>query len=287
MDIEGARALVTGGASGIGYALAESFSRAGARVMIVDIDEGRAAEAAFRLSEATGAPTESAAADVSDPAAVARVGELVRERFGGLDVLVNNAGVVYHAKPIWETPPEMVDWSFGVNVTGVINGVREFVPGMIAQRHGYVVNTASMAGFQVRRNTEWFQGLYAATKFAVVALSEALRDDLAEYGIGVSVLAPSAVATNISLSDRTRPDRFGGPTTGSSPEEHMRRLAERGMDPALVAELVRDAIENERQYVFTHTKDRAVVDARNDRILAGFDESAAALERLAAAEPAS
>lgn len=284
MEINGARALVTGGASGIGYGLAEHFLRAGARVVIVDINEEAAAEAADRLGRATGVGTEFTTADVSDPASMAAVGEFVRERFGGLDLLCNNAGVVYHAKPLWETPPEMVDWSFGVNTIGVINGIREFVPGMIEQRHGYIVNTASMAGFQVRGNVEWFQGLYAATKFGVVAISESLRADLAPYGIGVSVLAPSSVNTNISFSDRVRPERFGGPTTGSSPEAHIQRLAARGMEPSLVAELVAEAIEHERMYIFPHSANRAVVDERNDRILAGFDETAAVLEGLAGVE---
>jgi len=282
MDISGARALVTGGASGIGYAVAERLLRQGARVIIVDIKEDAAAEAAQRLAADTGTSPEYATADVSDPAAMARLGETVRARFGGLDILHNNAGVVYHAKPLWETPPEMVDWSFGVNTIGVINGIREFVPGMIEQRRGYVVNTASTAGFQVRGNVEWFQGLYAATKFAVVAISEALRADLEPYGIGVAVLAPSSVNTNISFSDRVRPERFGGPTTGSSPEAHIQRLAARGMEPSLVAELVAEAIEHERMYIFPHPVNRAVVDERNDRILAGFDETAAVLERLAA-----
>ncbi len=282
MKINGARALVTGGASGIGYGLAEHFLRAGARVVIVDINETAAAEAADRLASSTGVRAEFAAADVSDPASMAKVGEFVRDRLGGLDLLCNNAGVVYHAKPLWETPPEMVDWSFGVNTIGVVNGVREFVPGMIAQGHGHIVNTASMAGFQVRGNVEWFQGLYAATKFAVVAISESLQADLAQYGIGVTVLAPSSVNTNISFSDRVRPDRFGGPTTGSSPEAHIQRLAARGMEPSLVAELVAEAIEHERTYVFPHPVNRSVVDERNSRILAGFDETAAVLERIAA-----
>jgi len=281
MQINGARALVTGGASGIGYALAEHLLRAGARVVIVDIDAGAAANAAQRLASATGAAAEFTSADVSDPASMAAVGDFVRDRLGGLDLLCNNAGVAYNSKPLWETPPEMVDWSFGVNTIGVINGIREFVPGMIAQRHGYIVNTASSAGFHVRGNVEWFQGLYAATKFGVVALSEALRADLAEYGIGVSILAPSAVNTNIGRSDRVRPERFGGPTTGSSPESNIRGLAERGMPPSLVAALVVDGIEHERAYIFPHPHIREVVDERHGRIIAGLDESAAVLGRIA------
>jgi NAD(P)-dependent dehydrogenase (short-subunit alcohol dehydrogenase family) len=281
MEITGKRALVTGGASGIGFALAQRLLEAGATVLIVDIKDSTLDEAVARLLQATGHTALRATADVSSPDDMARLAATVQKTFGGLDILMNNAGVVYHAKPLWETAPEMVDWSFAVNVSGVVNGIRAFVPGMIEQGSGHIVNTASMAGFQVRKNAEWFQGLYASTKFAVVALSEALRDDLAEYGIGVSVLAPSAVATNISASDRNRPERFGGPTEGSSPAEHARRLAEKGMAPSLVADLVIDAIENNRQYIFTHTGDKAVVESRNQRILAGFDEAAEALDRLA------
>ncbi len=282
MDIEGTRALITGGASGIGYADAELLLRKGAEgVVIVDISEERAVEAAGRLRTDTGGRVEAVAADVSDADAWARIGEFARDRLGGIDLLFNNAGVVFHSKPLWETPKEMVDWSFGVNTIGELNGIREFVPDMIARRHGHIVNTSSTAGFQVRKTEGRFQGLYAATKFAVVAISEALREDLAEYGVGVTVVAPSSVNTSILFSDRVRPEKFGGPTTGSSPEEHIKSLAARGMDPELVARFIIDAVEQNRLYVFTHAKDRAVIDARNDRILADLDASMAALGRLA------
>lgn len=282
MEIEGARALVTGGASGIGYAYAELLLRRGAGgVVLVDISEEKLAEAAERLGRETGGRVAAVPADVSDVEAWSRVGELARERFGGIDLLFNNAGVVFHAKPFWETPPEMVDWSFGVNAIGEINGIREFVPDMIARGRGHVVNASSTAGFQVRRSEGRFQGLYAATKFAVVAISEALQADLAEHGVGVTVVAPNAVNTDILHSDRVRPGRFGGPTTGSSPEEHIRALAERGIAPSYVALLTLDAVEQNRLYVFTSTKDRAVIDARNERILAGIDASAEAMARLA------
>ncbi len=282
MEIEGARALITGGASGIGYAQAELLLRRGARgVVLLDISEEKAAEAAERLSRETGGRAEAIGADVSDVAAWSLVGEFARDRLGGVDLLFNNAGVVFHSKPLWETPREMVDWSFGVNTIGEINGIREFVPDMIARGRGHVINTSSTAGFQVRKSEGRFQGLYAATKFAVVAISEALQADLAEYGVGVTVVAPNAVNTNILHSDQVRPGRFGGPTTGSSPEEHIRSLAERGIDPAYVALFTLDAVEQNRLYVFTNAKDRTTIDARNDRILAGVDASAAAIARLA------
>ncbi len=191
IDINGARALVTGGASGIGYGVAEALLNEGARVVIADINESNAAAAADRLAASTGGDIRFAVADVSDAASVAEIGMFVRSAFGGLDILHNNAGVLYHTKPLWETPPEMIDWSFGVNTFGVLNGIREFVPDMIAQGHGHVVNTASIGGFQVRPNEDWYQGLYAATKYAVVGISEALRGDLEPLGIGVSILAPA------------------------------------------------------------------------------------------------
>jgi len=282
MDIAGARALITGGASGMGYADAEALLRRGAAgVVIVDVSAEKASEAAERLRASTGGRVESVQADVSDAEAWSRVGDVARDRLGGIDLLFNNAGVVFHAKPLWATPTEMVDWSFGVNTIGEINGIREFVPDMIERGRGHVINTASSAGFQVRRTEGRFQGLYAATKFAVVAISEALRADLADYGVGVTVVAPGGVRTDILHSDRVRPERFGGPTTGSSPAEHIRSLAEHGIEPAVVAELVLDAVEQDRPYVFTHLMDRAVLDARHERILAGFDASAEAIGRIA------
>ncbi len=137
-----------------------------------------------------------------------------------------------------------------------------------------------MAGFQVRGNVEWFQGLYAATKFGVVALSESLRADLEPYGIGVSVLAPSSREHEHLVLRPGASRALRGSDHRSSPEAHIERLAARGMEPSLVAELVAEAIEHERMYVFPHSANRVVVDERNDRILAGFDETAAVLERL-------
>jgi NAD(P)-dependent dehydrogenase (short-subunit alcohol dehydrogenase family) len=265
------RAFVTGAASGIGLGIALALAEAGLAVAMadVDIDGLRAAEGAVR---AKGVQTFSVQVDVSDEPAMIHAASRVRAEFGGIHILVNNAGVAYNAAPLWQAQREMIDWSFAVNVGGVINGVRAFVPGMIADGEGgHIVNTASIGGFQVRSSPSWHQGLYAATKFAVVALSEGLRQDLAEHRIGVSVLAPASVATRIGTSDRNRPVRFGGPTTGSQRPAVLEMLASQGMSPLTVGHMVVEAIWHNDLYIFTHPQERAVVAARHASIMAGFD----------------
>ncbi len=176
--ISGARAVVTGAACGIGRALVDALLEAGAHVVALDIDQ--------RALDELGAAHESSAdrlhvflADVFDASAMHAASSFSDSVMNGVDILFNNAGVAFNSKPLWETPAEMVDWSFGVNVFGVINGVREFVPGMIAQGRGHIVNTASIGGFQVSDRFDlWHQGLYASTKYAVVALSESLAMEL-------------------------------------------------------------------------------------------------------------
>lgn len=282
-NVRGSRAVVTGAASGIGYATARLLVREGAAVVLADYDGGALESARRRLSD-EGHVVEAVVVDVSDAQSVANLKKNVTESLGGVDILMNNAGVAYNSEPLWNTPAAMAEWSFAVNVFGLINGIREFVPDMIAQGHGHIVNTASIGGFQVRKSPLWFQGLYAATKYAVVALSEALRQDLDEFGIGVSILAPSAVATGIAESDRNRPERFGGPTTGSSRSDMARMLEVEGMEPERVARIVLDGIVTDKQYMFTDPRDRVLIEQRTASILAGFDDSEAVLSALFGAE---
>jgi NAD(P)-dependent dehydrogenase (short-subunit alcohol dehydrogenase family) len=267
--IRGARAVVTGAASGIGRALVDALLEAGAHVVAVDIDQSsldalNAVAAEDRLHVY--------AADVSDFAAVASAKAFSDSVMNGVDLLFNNAGVAFNSKPIWETPAEMVEWNYGVNVFGVINGVRAFVPAMIKQRRGHVVNTASIGGFQVSDRFDiWNQGLYASTKFAVVALTESLAMELAQYGVGASVLAPSGVATGIAASDRNRPARFGGPGTGSSTAA-MAAMIGAGTDPKIVAQMTIDAVRKNQLYIFTDTDLRERVRARAQKIDQAFED---------------
>jgi NAD(P)-dependent dehydrogenase (short-subunit alcohol dehydrogenase family) len=267
----GKTAFITGAASGIGLSIARRLARAGTSVAIADINGTMLAAAEKDLCE-HGVEVLPFVVDVGDRGAFYRCADQVCASFGRLDFLINNAGVAYNAKPLHETPDAMIDWSININVLGVINGIKAFVPRMIAFGNGgHIVNTSSIGGFQVRKNPLWHQGLYAATKYAVTALSEGLRLDLEEHGIGVSILAPAAVLTNIGSSDSNRPGRFGGPTEGAQSPKVAEMLKDWGLPPDAIAERVLRAIEHDEPYVFTHIEGLQLLRDRHRRIEAAFD----------------
>ena len=270
-DFEGRIAVVTGAASGIGLAIATSLAARGVLVALMDIEHDALHEAAATLSGA-GATVLPLVVDVSNREKMYEAAATVRDRFGGLDILANNAGVVHNSAPLYEVPDEAIDWSIDVNVYGVLSGIKAFLPLIIETgRGGHVVNTGSIGGFQVRRSEHWHQALYAATKYAVTALSEGLRMDLEDLGIGVSVLAPSAVATNIGTSDRNRPGRFGGPAEGSLNPVVDHMLRQTGVAPEVVGERVIQGIIDNEAYIFTHLDVREWLEERHRAIEAAFD----------------
>ena len=210
-DIKGKTAYVSGAASGIGFGVASALAQAGANVAMVDIRAEALEEARARVHN-LGAHVETYVSDVSDAALLEETAAAIEAQFGAIHIVCNNAGVSMLGVRLEEIPRSDWDWVIDVNIKGVINGIRTFVPRM--RRHGesgHIVNTASIAGLQV--NPNFRTGAYAMTKYAVVALSEALEQELAGSGIGVSVLCPAAVDTGIHLSARARPSRFGGPFT--------------------------------------------------------------------------
>ena len=274
-DFSGRVAIVTGAASGIGLGIARSFAKRGMSVVMIDIEQDALDAAVVDLSW-TGARLLPKVVDVSNRNATYAAADEIRSVFGRLDILVNNAGVAYNSKPLHETPDEAIDWSFGVNVFGVLNGIKAFVPLIIdTAQGGHIVNTSSIGGFQVRKSEFWHQGLYAATKYAVTALSEGLRNDLEHLNIGVSVLAPATVATNIGTSDRNRQGRFGGATTGSQAAVVEKMLKETGISPDAVGERVIQAIIDNEAYIFTHLSVRPWLEARHRQIEAAFDATEA------------
>ena len=260
---------MTGAASGIGCALAERFAAEGMKVVLADVQPDALEEAEGRLRGA-GAEVVAVETDVSQPAALDHLRDRALDAFGAVHVLCNNAGVV-SAGQVWQSSPEDWGWILGVNLLGVVNGLRSFVPVLLEQEEAHVVNTASMAGV-----TSGVLGSYSVTKQAVVGLTEALYFGLQMEGrtnVGVSVLCPGWVRTRIADAERNRP-AAAGPPAGLSPalealREMGNQLVAGGSDPAEVAGQVLDAIRERRFYVLTHPEMTGAVQARTDDILSG------------------
>jgi NAD(P)-dependent dehydrogenase (short-subunit alcohol dehydrogenase family) len=249
-DLNGKVAVVTGGASGIGNALARRFASEGARIVIGDI-EADALERAVVDLRASGADAEGVVTDVTDPVQMQALGDAAVERFGGVHVFCNNAGVGGGGLS-WEMPLSTWEWVIGVNLWGVIHGVRTFVPLLMQQPEAHIVNTASVAGLVAAP----FMGPYNASKHAVVAISETLHHELAMVApqVKVSVLCPGWVNTKIAESGRNRPShlREDDAVADGDGAALLRGMIEKGMSPEVVAGKVRDAIRDERFWVLTH-----------------------------------
>jgi NAD(P)-dependent dehydrogenase (short-subunit alcohol dehydrogenase family) len=277
-DLSGKTAIVTGAASGIGLGIATALARAGVNIALADL-RPEPLEAARRLIETIGVRTVAIPTDVSDPASVEAAGQAVLKTFGALHIAVNNAGVAMHGTPIENVTLQEWEWVIGVNVKGVINGIRTFVPMIRAHGEaGHVVNTGSISSFFVREGRN--QGAYAMTKYAVLALSEALEQELGGTGIGVSILCPGGVDTAIFASAATRPDRFGGSYKRPEQEEMKSLFAAGILAPETVGRRVVQAIRDNEFYVLTHTHERDTIRRRFDRIGAAFDRADAVMPTL-------
>jgi NAD(P)-dependent dehydrogenase (short-subunit alcohol dehydrogenase family) len=268
LDPSGKAAFVTGAASGIGLGIACRLAEAGARVALADI-RAEPLEAARAEVAKFGGETLAIVTDVSDQASVDAAADQIEREWGDVQIVVNNAGVAMHGKPLEAFTDADWNWVIGVNVYGVIHGIRTFVPRLRAHgKASHIVNTASIGGLQV--NPTFLTGPYSTTKFAVVALSEALGNELKETDIGVSVLCPMSVATDIHLSERSRPDRLGGPT--ERPEQHfMGDLIKQGLSPDFVGQYVVEAIRSGQFFILTHPETREWIERRHSRILQGYD----------------
>jgi NAD(P)-dependent dehydrogenase (short-subunit alcohol dehydrogenase family) len=268
-DLNGRVAVVTGGASGIGRGMAEIFLERGMKVVVADL-EAKALAATVAELKVGGGEVVGVECDVSNSDSVERLRDESLSHFGAVHVLCNNAGVAGGASgATWEAPQADWDWVMGVNLMGVIYGIRHFVPVMIDQGvPAHVVNTSSMAGLVHG------MGIYGVTKHAVVALSESMFSELKAAGheIGVSVLCPGWVRTRILESERNRPE---APRPDPGPQraeaevfrEIVGKLIEAGMDPLDVGRLVADSIESNQFYVLPHPKWLNVVENRMKRIL--------------------
>ena len=256
-------AVVTGGASGIGRAMADSFAERGLTVVVADIEE-QALDTAVREMTESGVTAVGAALDVTDAGAVDALAERVLTELGRVDVLCNNAGVIAPRRPLWEHSDDDWRWTLGVNLLGVANGVRAFVPAMVEAGRGHVVNTASMAGLTPIAGGG--NGAYSASKHAVVGLSETLRVELDEVApeVGVTVLCPGPVPSRIHESSRNRPAGLAG--TGPAPAATSSMTTLTTVDPAVVGEQVVAAIEAGRMYVVTAADAAALARDRLDRV---------------------
>ncbi len=261
-DFKDKVAVVTGAASGIGFAMAQRFAAAGMQVVVADVEEA-ALESAAKALRAAGANVFPAVVDVSQAAEVERLAAEACARFGAVHILCNNAGVAGGGAPAWEQSLPSWQWILGVNLWGVIHGVHSFVPRMLKTGvEGHVVNTASVAGLR----TGPFISPYHVSKHAVVALSESLYFDLqlAQAKVSVSVLCPAFAKTKIAESARNQP-----PAAKSTPyPEAMRTRVERGMAPEQIAERVFEAVRDDQFWILTHREFDELIRARCEGMLA-------------------
>ncbi len=247
-DFRGRIAVVTGGASGIGFGLASAFAAEGMNVVIGDIEEPALDDAVAKLA-ASGAEVLGVRTDVSDDASVAALAEAAVDRFGAIHIACNNAGVGGGGLS-WEAPLSTWEWVLGVNMWGVIHGIRAFVPILMQQDEAHVVNTASIAGLAAGP----FMGPYNASKHAVVALSETLYHEMAMTApqVKVSVLCPGWVRTRIADSARNRPGDDGDDAVENPARLLLQSVIERGMPPEQLAAIVLDAIRAGQFWILPH-----------------------------------
>ena len=266
-------AVVTGGASGIGRALALALADRGARVAVVDVERDRAASVADEI-KARGGTGEAFGCDVSDGARMLALAQQVQTAFGGANFLFNNAGVVVGGT-VEDTSPADAQWLFTVNVMGVFNGIKAFLPLLRAARgagqSAHIVNTGSENSLGLPALGP--NSVYTATKHALLGLTDALRRDLTDTGVGVTLLCPGLVSTDVFDARRNRPDAFGGPQ--HVPAEQVARIremmAKSGQDPMLTAELCLEGMERGEFLVITDPNIRAFATKRQGEVDAALD----------------
>jgi NAD(P)-dependent dehydrogenase (short-subunit alcohol dehydrogenase family) len=261
MEVDGRVAVITGAASGLGLAMAQRFARASMSLVLADI-EGDRLDAAVSELRAAGHVASGVVTDVADPGAVSHLADVAFETHGAVHVLCNNAGVVKRARA-WELTPADWTWVMGVDFWSVVHGIRAFVPRMLEQGEGHIVNTASIAALLPVPNL----GAYAAAKSAVLGLSMSLQTEFEQSGapLGVSVLCPGFIATGITSSSRNRPadlaDQAAAPdvprtTQGTVPT----------MTADDVAEQVLDAVHADRFWILTHQEYRPVIQEHAEHV---------------------
>jgi NAD(P)-dependent dehydrogenase (short-subunit alcohol dehydrogenase family) len=280
-ELEGRTAVVTGAASGMGYAFAEAFLAQGMRVVAADVEAPALADAAERLGQAAGSDNVLAVhTDVTDPDSVEALRDAAIERFGRVNVVCNNAGVGGVRDPIGRLDLSDWQWVLGVNLWGVIHGCQAFLPHLMEHGDGHLVNTASIAGHVSLP----FMGPYNVSKHGVVTLSETILHELAHASstVGVSVLCPGFVATRLVDADRNRPEHLVRPLAEADDQEARdreravgRELLSQKKPPVEVARLVVDAIKDNRFWIFTDDQFADVIAERHRSIESGANPAKA------------
>ena len=268
-EFKGKVAVITGAASGIGRGIAERCVAEGMKVVLADIDEAALSEVEMELKTMGGAVL-CVRTDVSKRSDVESLARRAFDTFGGMHLLFNNAGVAAGGPP-WEATWNDWEWVIGVNLWGVIHGVKVFTPLMLAQNtECHIINTSSTAGLVVGS----FSAPYSVTKHAVVALSESLYLTLQQRNslVKVSVRCPGLVRTNIADAERNRPTELRNETVTMTPEMQaslaaFKAVIEASMPPLQVADVVFDAIKNEQFYILTHPEWIEVIQLRTDKLL--------------------
>jgi NAD(P)-dependent dehydrogenase (short-subunit alcohol dehydrogenase family) len=259
-------AVITGGAGGIGMAMARAFAERGAKLVLADLDEEALQRSVAELSGA-GAQAHGVRTDVTRIESVQALAEAARAKFGGAHIVCNNAGIATFGEIRQSSHQDWV-YTMNVNFWGVVHGVETFVPLLVDQQQGgHIINTASMAGLIGMR---WL-GIYSASKFAVVGLTEALHRELVPLGIGVSVLCPMIVDTQINQNSvRMRPSELRTAEEPLIPPANS--MAGGTIAPPEVARRVVRAIERGDLYILTHPEQRAILRRRAEKLDAMFEE---------------
>jgi NAD(P)-dependent dehydrogenase (short-subunit alcohol dehydrogenase family) len=275
-ELRGRTAVITGGASGIGLAMARRFGAAGMNLVLADVEQTALDPAVAELT-ATGIEVIGTNCDVSDLEQIRSLDALARKRFGNVHLLCNNAGVGSGGMISEPDDFDMWEWVINVNLWGVIYGCKVFLPSMLEHGEGaHIVNTASMAGHA----SAPLMGPYNVSKYGVVALSETLVKEMqmTDSSVGVSVLCPAFVATQIGSSRRNMPDELKeqhGTEAASETQSAIDQLIAAGMPPADVADAVHDAVVDNRFWILTHEDAKPAITARARGIVDGVNPTPA------------
>ncbi len=267
-ELGGRTAVVTGGGSGIGRGICLALAGRDMNVVVADIEADAAQGVAKELTD-RGARAIAQPVDVTDEASLDALRDAAFDAFGTVQLLSNNAGVILPMEPL--AAKSAADWEyvFSVNVFGIVKSVQAFLPHLIEQGEGHIVNTASMAGLVALSAMPI--GIYTASKYACVGYSEMLRGELEGTGVGVSVLCPGMVASNLTAtSARNRPAAYGGPADSAAAEAPAEIQAQ--MMPAeTCGEIVARGVEHDLLHILTHPGARAMVEARFEALQRDFD----------------